>query len=91
MDMCDGMAFVMHEMPRKIKYLIGGHLNELSESEMISLSRYAKAHLDTHGFVNNIPVPPELKKYDLDYVTDELQSGVKDKVDWKFPHDEIEF
>jgi len=62
MDMCDGMAFVMHEMPRKIKYLIGGHLNELSESEMISLSRYAKAHLDTHGFVNNIPVPPEWKK-----------------------------
>ena len=88
MDMCDGMAFVMHEMPRKIKYLIGGHLNE---SEMISLSRYAKAHLDTHGFVNNIPVPPEWKKYDLDYVTDELQSGVKDKVDWKFPHDDIEF
>ena len=49
---------------------------------MTSLRLYARAHLNTHEFVNNIPVPTEQKKYDLDYVTKELQSGVKDKVDW---------
>ena len=89
--MCDAMVFVMHEIPQKIRYLIGGHLNELSESEMTSLRLYARAHLNTHEFVNNIPVPTEQKKYNLDYVTEELQSGVKDKVDWNFTHEDMEF
>ena len=46
--------------------------------------------MDTREFVNNIPVPTEWKKYDLDYVTEELQSGVKDKDDWNFPHEDME-
>ena len=90
--MCDGMAFVMHKMPRKIKHLIGGHLKQLSENELASLRLYANAHLNTHPFVNNIPVPEELKTYDLDYVKNQLLSGLKDKVEWNFyDNEDIEF
>ena len=78
--MCDGMAFVMHKIPRKIKHLIGTYLDELSENEMTSLRLYAKAHLYTHPFVNNIPVPQKLKSFDLEFVNNELLNGTKDTV-----------
>ena len=47
---------------------------------MTSLRLYAKAHLDTHGFVNNIPVPKELKVFDIGFVNNEFLSGNKDSV-----------
>ena len=57
-----------------------------------SLRLYANAHLNTHPFVNNIPVPEELKTYDLDYVKNQLLSGLKDKVEWNFyDNEDIEF
>ena len=53
---------------------------KLSENEMTSLRPYAKAHLYTHPFVNNIPLPEELKLFDIGFVNNELLSGKKDAV-----------